>query len=60
MIFLIIGRFDENWNLLETYKTITDAYKKTNGSKISIIHCLKGRNKRSGGFKWKYIDLNQL
>lgn len=50
-----IGKYDANGNLLEEYKTVTEAYKKTNGSKTSIIHCLKGRNKKSGGFIWKYI-----
>lgn len=54
-----IGKYDTEGNLLTVYNSIIEAVKDTNGSRISIIHCLKGRNKKSGGFVWKYIDCTE-
>lgn len=48
-----VGRFDDNWNLLETFDTITDCRKA--GYK-NAQEVLKGRREHCLGFRFKYLD----
>ena len=49
-----IIQYDKNDNIINDFKSITDASKKTNISITSIANCLKGLSKTSGGYIWKY------
>lgn len=50
-----IGKFDKNNNLINIYETITEAGKQNKILNTSIVNCLKGRSKTSGGYIWKYL-----
>ena len=50
-----VGKFDENNNLINIYETITEAGKQNKILKTSIVNCLKGKSKTSGGYIWKYL-----
>ena len=49
-----VVQYDKNDNIINDFKSITDASKKTNISITSIANCLKGLSKTSGGYIWKY------
>lgn len=49
-----INQYDLNDNLINTFKSISEASKRTNQDMSSIIDCLKGRNKQNCGNIWKY------
>ena len=51
-----VGKYNENNQLIEKYDTIVQAGKLNKISDTNIIHCLKGRTKTAGGYKWKYMD----
>ena len=51
-----VGKYNENNQLIEKYDTIVQAGKLNKISDTNIIHCLKGRTKKAGGYKWKYMD----
>ena len=38
-----------------TYESLTAASKETGISTGSISHCLTGRTKTAGGYKWDYV-----
>ena len=44
-----------NNNLINIYETITEAGKQNKILKTSIVNCLKGKSKTSGGYIWKYL-----
>lgn len=48
-----VGKYDKNWNLLETYKSLAEC-KRINGSGMS--HVISGRDQFHKGFRYKYID----
>lgn len=48
-----VGKYDEEWNLIETYKSLTKC-KEENGS--GVIHVLDGRDEFHKGFRYKYIE----
>lgn len=50
----IIHKYDKFMNLLETYKGVNEASRKTNILQSSISMCLTGKSKTAGGFKWEY------
>lgn len=47
-----IDMYDKQGNLLKSFKSITEAEEKTNCS--SINQYIRGKNKTSGGFVWRY------
>ena len=51
-----IIQYDKNNNKISDFKSITDASEKTNISITSIVNCLKGLSKTSGGYIWKYKE----
>lgn len=49
-----VDKFDLNGNLIETFKSLTDAAKSINTAKGNIYACCRGRLKTLKGFIWKY------
>lgn len=47
-----VGKYDKDWNLIETYKSLAEC-KKINGGGVS--HVLSGRDEFHKGFHYKYI-----
>lgn len=50
-----VGKYDKNNNLINIYETIVEAGKQNRMLDTSIINCLKGKTKTSGGYIWKYL-----
>ena len=49
-----VDKYDENWNYISSYRSMTDALNDNPGaSKTMIQLCLKFPEKFSGGFHWK-------
>lgn len=48
-----VGKYDKDWNLLETYKSLAEC-KRANGS--GLEHVIRGRDEFHKGFRYKYID----
>lgn len=48
-----IGKYDKEWNLLETYKSLAEC-KRANGS--GMVHVLNGRDEFAKGFRYKYLS----
>lgn len=55
-----VGKFDMNNNLLESFRSITDASNKTHICRFTISKvCFnKPKYKTAGGFLWKFIEVN--
>jgi len=51
---LEVIQFDNSSEFINDFKSISDASNSTGIKKTSIVNCLKGRSKTSGGFIWKY------
>lgn len=51
-----IYKLDEKSNILETYPSISEASRKNGVSYQAISDCLRGIQKHSVGYKWKYAD----
>lgn len=51
-----VGQYDLNDNLLNTFKTLTEAAKYVNGNKANICRVCLGQQKTSYGFKWRYLE----
>lgn len=49
-----IDQLTLNDEFIHTYKSGAEAARLTNISAASISHCLKGRTKSAGGYKWVY------
>ena len=49
-----IDQFDLSGNYIQTFHSVSEAAKTVNRARKSIIFCLIGKNKQSGGFIWKY------
>lgn len=47
-------QLDENGNIINRWKSQTDAGRALGLDKRNINACLKGRRSRCGGFKWRY------
>ena len=43
-------------DFIKEWRSATDAAKALNGSRTSIVICLKGRIKTALGYKWRYTD----
>jgi len=48
-------QLDENGNIINRWKSQTDAGRALGLDKRNINACLKGRRSRCGGFKWRYV-----
>ena len=48
-----VGRFDDNWNLLETFETLTDCRKAGYKNAQRVI---KGEREHCLGYRFKYLD----
>lgn len=48
----------KNGILIETYKSVSDAVRKTGLMQGNISSCLTGKRNTCGGFQWKYIHQN--
>lgn len=49
-----VDQYDKEGNYIQTYVSIAEASRKTSVSKAGISFALKGKNKTSGGYVWKY------
>jgi len=49
-----IDQFDLNGNYIMTFFSVSEASKTIKRDRSSIIKCLNGETKQSGGFIWKY------
>ena len=41
-------------NFIKEFNSIKEASEEIGISKPAIVHCLKGKTKKAGGYKWKY------
>ena len=48
-----VGQYDQNGNLINTYKSAAKAIKELQNS--GIYNCLQGKSLTCGGYIWKYI-----
>jgi group I intron endonuclease len=44
---------------VETFKSIKEAAKMTNGNRNAIAFVCRGERKKSGGFGWRFVDVKQ-
>ena len=49
-----IDQFDLDGNYIMTFVSVTQASKAIKRDRSSILKCVKGETKQSGGFIWKY------
>jgi len=54
----LLIQHDKNYNIVNEFESLTDAYKSTNISITAIANNLSGLSKSAGGFIWKYKQLN--
>lgn len=50
----VILQFNLKGEFIKEFNSIKEASEEIGVSKSSIIHCLKGKTKKAGGYKWKY------
>ena len=50
----IILQFNTENEFIKEYKSIKDASEEIGVSKSALVHCLKGKTKKAGGYKWRY------
>lgn len=55
----MIGKFNNNNELISTYRSTCEAARKTGISRAGISHCINGRSKCAGGFIWKKLSESQ-
>ena len=51
-----IYQLDENENIIKIYPSISEASRVLGVSPQAISDCLRGIQKHSAGYKWKYVD----
>ena len=51
-----IIQYDKNMIFIKTWKSISEASRELDINKHSIIQCLKGKQKTSGGYIFKYLN----
>lgn len=56
---VVILQYDLNLNLINEYKTITEASQNTNIRLSNIQQVCKNKRKTAGGYIWKYKDENK-
>lgn len=52
----LVNQYDKDMNLIKTWDGIQNAMKKTNCG--HIVECCKGQIKSSGGYIWRYHEIN--
>ncbi len=50
----VILQFSLDGEFIREFNSIKEASKEISISKPAIVHCLKGKTKKAGGYKWKY------
>lgn len=50
----IILQFNLDGEFIKEFNSIKEASEEIGVSKSAIVHCLKGKTKKAGGYKWKY------
>lgn len=50
----IILQFNLDGEFIKGFNLIKEASEEIGVSKSAIVHCLKGKTKKAGGYKWKY------
>ena len=53
---IMVGRYDERGNCLATYPSITIAAQRMGVSRSAVSGAIAGRQPRSAGYYWKYIN----
>lgn len=51
-----VAQFDKAGNLIETFKSATEASKKTKTNLCHLCEVARGLRKYAGGFCWKYVE----
>ena len=54
-----ICQYNKNGKLINIFESINEASKKTNIKRYGISNCLNKRLKTSGGYIWKYYEINK-
>lgn len=52
-----VCKIDNNGNIIETYKSATEASKITGCCRSKITACCKGQRNMTGGWRWKYKEI---
>ncbi len=47
-------QFSLDGEFIREFNSIKEASEEISISKPAIVHCLKGKTKKAGGYKWKY------
>lgn len=55
-----INQYELDGTFIRGFNSITEAAKDLNISASGISQCLSGKNKKSGGYIWKYTEANEL
>ena len=50
----VILQFNLGGEFIKEFNSIKEASEEIGISKPTIVHCLKGKTKKAGGYKWKY------
>ena len=50
----VILQFSLDGEFIKEFSSIKEASGEIGISKLAIVHCLKGKTKKAGGYKWKY------
>ena len=50
----VILQFSLDGEFIREFNSIKEASEEISVSKSAIVHCLKGKTKKAGGYKWKY------
>ena len=50
----VILQFSLDGEFIREFNSIKEASEEISISKPAIVHCLKGKTKKAGGYKWKY------
>jgi hypothetical protein len=50
-----VNQYSLNFELIESFKSASEASRKTGVSKTCITRCCRGERKSSGGFTWNYV-----
>jgi len=53
-VSIAVLQFDKNMNFIKEYETIREASERNKIKSSTLRECLRGKNKTSGGYIWKY------
>jgi hypothetical protein len=54
-----VERLTLDGEVVERYQSLAEAARQGQFSKTSVHHCLMGRAKTSGGFRWRYAPCEE-